>query len=105
MLEYRVALLVIAALPVEVVRSDIVCEDEPDVRPAGRRDHAVGLERRVVVDDHVRRPIDELEQPPEPSPSWTTDIVEQVVLNQNALRLLARRVIVPAPEMQPIAGV
>src|SRR5207253_9984212 len=84
------AALVIAAAP--VVTNDVVREAEASVGvgPLGEDDRA-RRKAGVVVDGDVRGSIDELQETAfRAPPRHTTEVIEQVVLDQDSLGLLTR---------------
>src|SRR5439155_9246413 len=101
--EQRVPDGAVAADSVLVVQDDIVREHKTGVEfpPADddRRDEGIlGVERRVMVDLHVGRAVDELKQAPGPirtGPGRATDVREQIVPDENLIGLRAGIEVIP----------
>jgi len=81
--------------PILVVQRNVVCITKTVV-PALRGDDVTALKRGIVVDDNVLCFLDHLKQPPPATPLGSADIIKEIVLNQDPLRLPARMVVVSA---------
>src|SRR5207302_9215397 len=99
---------VVAEDPVEVVGHDVVhdlegrARDEP--RLVGRRDHVAGLYHGVVIDDDVGAAVHDLEERAVAAPGGA-HIVEEIVLDLDALCLLAGAQIVGGQDIHGRPGV
>jgi len=94
------------------LRSDVVAERKGAVHREGlvSRVGDPGVrEPRVVLDGQLQDPGvariegEELEEPPRTPPIRATDVVEHVVLDEDALRLLAREIVVRGEDVEPAA--
>jgi hypothetical protein len=65
----------------------------------------VPLNNGVVVDRDVARPVRHRHEVAAAAPNLTVDVIEQVVANQDRLRLLARVVVVPAQNLDACGAV
>src|SRR5206468_9907418 len=96
------------------LRSNVVAERKGAVHRDGlvSRVRTPGVrEPRVVLDGQVQDPGvariegEELEEPPRTPPIHGGDVVEQVVLDQDAPGLLARKIVVCVEDVEPAPGV
>src|SRR5713226_5250847 len=73
--------------PVEIVEGDVLAKEEARVRRALGPHDAAGLERRVALDDHVCRALEDLEERSASAPAGSADVVEEVVADGDATSL------------------
>ena len=91
--------MVVACDTVLIVRREVVSVDETRICSTGSDNDFAGLKAGVVIDGDVGGAVEKLEQTSVASPIRLVHVIEQIVGDQNPLRLLAGIEIVGAKDI------
>src|SRR5205807_8399348 len=90
---------------VRIMGHDVIAKDEARVWDAVGHDGVPGLEGGIVVDHRIDGPVEYLKESPVSAPGLSSHVDEEVILDQNSLRLLARPGVVSAGDVHRGPGV